>query len=123
MIQLQFLNKLLSTGDTSILLLNNITDDFFSDYKEEYRWIKEHIDKYGNCPDIHSFLSHFPDFDVVSVTETTSYLVDELYDDYNKRKLARVFNRIRELLNDGKTDAADQARCFSSQLPISSNTS
>ena len=25
--------------------------------------------------------------------------------------------------NDGKTDAADQARCFSSQLPISSNTS
>ena len=25
--------------------------------------------------------------------------------------------------NDGKTDAADQARCFSNQLPISSNTS
>lgn len=108
MIQLQFLNKLISTGDTSILLMNNITDEFFSDYKEEYKWIKEHIDKYGNCPDIHSFLSHFPDFDVVNVSETTTYLVDELYDDYNKRKLAKVFNRIRELLNEGKTDAAMQ---------------
>ncbi len=108
MIQLQFLNKLISTGDTSILLMNNITEEFFSDYRAEYRWVKEHIDKYGNCPDIHSFLSHFPEFDVVSVSETTSYLVDELYDDFNKRKLAKVFNRIRELLNEGKTDAAMQ---------------
>ena len=106
MIQLQVLNKLISTGDTSILLMNNLTDEFFSDYKEEYRWIKEHIDKYGNCPDMISFVSRFPDFDVLDVSETTSYLVDELYQDYNKRKLAKVFNRVRELLNEDKTDEA-----------------
>ena len=40
MIQLQVLNKILATGDTSILLLNNLNDDFFSDYREEYKWIK-----------------------------------------------------------------------------------
>lgn len=108
MIQLQVLNKLLSSGDTSILLMNNITEDFFSDYREEYRWLKEHVNKYGNCPDIHSFLSHFPEFDVVSVNETTRYLVDELYDDYNKRKLASVFNRIRDLLQSDQTDKAMQ---------------
>lgn len=106
MIQLQFLNKLITTGDTSILLMNNLTDDFFSDYKEEYRWLKSHIDQYGNCPDMITFLSKFPDFDVIEVNETTRYLVDELYQDYNKRKLAAVFNRVRDLINQDKIDEA-----------------
>ena len=106
MVQLQFLNKLLSTKDTSLLLMNNLTDEFFSDYKYEFKWIKEHIDTYGNCPDFHSFIDKFPDFDVVDVSETTTYLIDELYQDYNKRKLAKVFNRVRELLNQDKTDEA-----------------
>ena len=106
MIQLQVLNKILATGDTSILLLNNLNDDFFSDYREEYRWIKNHIDLYGNCPDIHSFINKFPDFDVIQVNETSRYLIDELYQDYNKRKLAKVFNRVRDLINQDKIDEA-----------------
>lgn len=106
MIQLQVLNKILATQDTSILLVNNLTQDFFSDYKEEYKWIKEHLDEYGNCPDIHSFVDKFPDFDVIQVNETNRYLVDELYQDYNKRKLASVFNRVRDLINQDKIDEA-----------------
>lgn len=106
MIQLQFLNKLITTKDSSLLLMNNLTEEFFSDYREEYRWIKEHLNKYGNCPDIHSFVAKFPNFDVVDVTETTTYLIDELYQDYNKRKLASVFNRVRDLINQDKIDEA-----------------
>ena len=106
MVQLQLLNKILSTGDTSVLLLNNLSEDFFSDYVSEYRYLKHHIDTYGNCPDLHTFVSKFPSFDVVSVSETTRYLVDELYQDYNKRKLAKVFNRVRELINQDKIDEA-----------------
>lgn len=106
MVQLQLLNKILSTQDTSVLLLNNLTEDFFSDYKEEYRWLKQHLDEYGNCPDIHSFVDKFPNFDVIQVNETNKYLVDELYQDYNKRKLASVFNRVRDLINQDKIDEA-----------------
>ncbi len=106
MIQLQFLNRILSTGDTSLLLMNNLTDDFFSDFRTEYRWIQSHITQYGNCPDFHSFLDKFPDFDVVEVHESDNYLIDELYQDYNKRKLAKVFNRVRELINQDKIDEA-----------------
>ena len=36
MIQLQFLNYLLKTKDSSILSVNNLNEDFFSDYKNEY---------------------------------------------------------------------------------------
>ena len=106
MVQLQLLNKILSTQDTSVLLLNNLTEDFFSDYRDEYKWLKHHLDEYGNCPDIHSFVDKFPNFDVIQVNETNKYLVDELYQDYNKRKLASVFNRVRDLINQDKIDEA-----------------
>lgn len=106
LIQLQVLNKILQTGDTSVLLMNNLTDEFFSDYKNEFEFIKEHINKYGNCPDMTSFVSKFSDFDVIQVNETISYLIDELYTDRNRRKLAKIFNRVRDLLNQDKTEEA-----------------
>ena len=106
MIQCQFLNKVLKTGDVSPIILNNFTEDYFSDYPQEYRWIKDHYDKYGTCPDIHSFVDKFPDFDVVEVNEPTRYLVDELCTDYGKRKLAKIFNKVRDLLNQDKTEEA-----------------
>lgn len=106
MVQLQVLNKIIQTGDTSVLLMNNLNDEFFSDYKQEFNYIKEHVNKYGNCPDMTSFVSKFPDFDVIEVKETISYLVDELYTDRNRRKLAQIFNRVRDLLNQDKTEEA-----------------
>jgi replicative DNA helicase len=106
MIQLQFLNKLLRTQDTSLLLENNITEEFFSEYRDEYRWIKNHLDNYGNLPDIESFIGKFPDFDVINVTEKNNYLIDALYEDKNKRALAKVFNKVRDQLNNGETDEA-----------------
>lgn len=86
--------------------MNNLTEDYFSDYKEEYEWIVSHINNYGNCPDIHTFVSKFPDFDVIEVHENNKYLLDELFSDYNKRKLAQVFNKVRDLLNQDKVDEA-----------------
>lgn len=86
--------------------MNNLTEDYFSDYKNEYNWIISHINTYGNCPDIHTFVSKFPDFDVIEVKENNRYLLDELCSDYNKRKLAKVFNKVRDLLNQDKVDEA-----------------
>ena len=57
-------------------------------------------------PDKESFLSKFPDFDVLIVNEPDSYLIDELYRDRNKRFLANTFNQVRKLLQEGKTDEA-----------------
>ena len=86
--------------------MNNVNEEFFSDYREEYKWIVDHINTYGNCPDLPSFVNKFPEFDVIEVKETDRYLLDELYADYNKRQLAKVFNKVRDLLNQDKTDEA-----------------
>lgn len=108
MIQLQFLNKLLVEKNPALLTLNNIDESFFSEYSDEYNYIKSHLDLYGRIPDITTFLNEFPDFDIIKVDESTNFLVDELYRDKNRRFLAKVFNKVRTLLNEGKTDAAMQ---------------
>ena len=106
MIQLQMLNKILDTSDKSILELNNINDEFFSDYKDEYNYIRNHISRYGNVPDKETFLNTFPDFDIVQVNESTNYLIDELYKDRNRRMLAKTFNEVKDLLNSDRVDDA-----------------
>lgn len=106
MIQLQYLNKILNTQDPSLITLNNLNDEFFSDYKGEFNYIKSHLDTYGNIPDKTTFLNIFPDFDLFEVNETDKYLIDALYEDKNKRLLAQTFNKIRESLNSGNTENA-----------------
>ena len=65
MIQLQVLNKILDTKDSSLITLNNLNEDYFTDYKSEFKFIKTHLDTYGNIPDIETFLSTFKNFEVI----------------------------------------------------------
>ena len=105
-IQLQFLNYLLNSKDTSILMTSNIDDSFFSDYKAEYNFIRDHITNFNSIPDKVTFASKFKDFDFIEVSESPSFLVDELYKDKNVRALAKVFNGIRNCINSGDIDGA-----------------
>lgn len=106
MIQLQFINYLLNSNDTNILSENNLDESYFSDYKNEYRFIKEHIDKYQKIPDKETFLSTFENFDFIEVEETPKYLLDKLIEDKNTRILAETFNKIKGLILSGKTEEA-----------------
>lgn len=106
MIQLQFLNKLLDEGDFSLVTLNNIDKSYFSDYENEFDYIKNHCDKYGNIPDKTSFLNMFPSFDIIKVNESDNYLLDELYRDKKNRYLTTTFNQMRNLIMSNKTEDA-----------------
>lgn len=106
MVQLQVLNRILQEKDSSLITLNSLTEDYFSDYKDEFNFINNHLYQYGNVPDLETFLSTFTDFEVIAVGEKNSYLISELVNDKNTRNLANVFNRIRTLLMDGKTEEA-----------------
>ena len=116
MIQNQFINKLLASKDSTLITLNNLTDEFFSDYKDEFNYIKNHLQRYGNIPDEATFLSVFPDFDIIPVNESEKYLLDSLYDDRNKRLLVKTFNKVREALNDGDTEKAMRIYNESSEM-------
>ena len=109
MVQLQTLNKILQEKDASIITLNNLNADYFSEYIPEFYFIKEHLDKYGCLPDMETFTSKFEDFDVIEVNEPTSYLLEELYNDKIRRDLANNYNQLRPLLMKGDKEAIEQA--------------
>lgn len=106
MIQLQMLNRILQSKNTALITVNNLTNEYFSEYKEEFNFIKNHLDTYGNIPDLETFLSRFKEFDVIEVNENDNYLIDALYEDRNQRELASVFNKVRSLIMNNKTDEA-----------------
>lgn len=120
MVQLQFLNYLLQTGDTSLLMVNSIDDSFFSDYNDEYNFIRNHMSQYGQVPDRLTFANQFGDFDWIEVNENPNYLIDELYRDRNKRTLAKVFNGVRDRINSGDVEGAMALFTSSSQDLVAS---
>ena len=106
MIQLQFLNKVLETHDASVILVNNLTKEFFSDYEKEFTFISNHIKKYGNVPDKATFIAEFPDFYVLEVNEGIDYLLDKLFEDRRSHFLAETFKNVKNLVMSGKVDEA-----------------
>lgn len=118
MIQLQALNYILSTNNTSFITSNNLNEEFFSDYVQEFEYISNHIKNYDKVPDILTFLDKFPNFDVIQVTESPKYILDALFEDRNKRVIASIFNQIRNLLNDGKVNEALDLYATSSDIAI-----
>ncbi len=106
MIQTQFINYLLATKDSSIIELNNLNEDYFSEFKGEFKFILNHKDRYGSIPDVETFLNVFPDFEIFNVEEPASYLIEELFKDYSNHKMAEALNKMRPLLIEGKTEQA-----------------
>ena len=106
MISNQVINYLLETKDTALITFNNLNDSYFPDYKKEFNFILDHFHKYNNIPDKETFLNSFPDFDLVKVSETPQYLIEELYKEHNKNQLAYIFNNVRKYLIEGNINKA-----------------
>lgn len=106
MIEVQVISYVLQYKDTSLIVLNELTDKFFPNYKTEWNFILDHFKKYGNIPDKASFLDKFSDFDMVEVEETPQYLIEELFKEYKTKELVGTFNIVRKDLLAGNVDKA-----------------
>ena len=106
MIQEQVLNKILDTKDSSIITLNNLNSDYFSDYVKEFNFIKNHLQQYSVIPDKETFLNVFPDFDLMQVNEPVNYLLEELMKDKTQRFLVNNYTKVRDLIMSGDSEKA-----------------
>ena len=106
--QFQLLNKILQNKDFSVITLNNLTADHFFNYKSEFEFIKNHYNTYQVVPDRLTFVNTFPNFQIQDVAEPNSYLIEQLYNDYNQSSLATCFNTVKKLLEADDTDGAMQ---------------
>ena len=106
-VALQILSKVLTTGDVSIIERNLLTADYFVEYEEEYDFIMNHVKQYGNVPDKATFLSHFPDIELVDVTESDSYLLDTIKEEWLYYKSVNIVNKMAKLLKTNSNDAVE----------------
>lgn len=104
--QLQTILKIINSKDYSIVAENNLNEEFFPNYKKEFKFISDHYNKYGCVPDEATFFKTFPEVDSIQVNESNEYLVKELYRKRNESFLAKTFNKIKDLLVSGKTEEA-----------------
>lgn len=102
MVALQIISKILATKDLSIVENNLLTEEYFVGYEDEFNFLLNHRKEYGSVPDTATFLSKFPDIELVEVAETDRYLVDTIREEYLYYKSVPVVQKIAELL---KTDA------------------
>lgn len=107
MIALQIISKVLATKDSSILENNLLTKDYFVGYEDEYEFIVDHEKNYGSVPDKATFLSKFPEIELVEVTESDRYLVDTIREEYLYYKSVPVVQKVAELLKSDANAAAE----------------
>lgn len=107
MVALQIISKILSTKDISILDDNLLSVDYFVGYENEYNFIVDHTKEYGSVPDKVTFLSKFPELELVEVTESDRYLVDTIREEYLYYKSVPVVQKVAELLKTDSNAAAE----------------
>lgn len=107
MVQVQIISKILETSDNSIIEENFLTDEYFIGYEEEFAFIQEHLKKYGNVPDKATFLSRFPEFELVEVQETDRYLVDTIREEHLYQQSVPILKHMAELLKENSNAAAE----------------
>lgn len=101
MIQLQVLNYVLNNRDFAMLRLNNITQEYFNEYPDEYKFIEKHYDEFGRVADKETFVGYFPDFKFIDVQESPRYLLDSLREEYVYRKAYTVFQDVNKEMTEG----------------------
>ena len=105
-IEAQCLNYILEKKNMSFIIYNNLDETYFPTFLEEYRFIKNHYDKYGNVPDKETIIQEFPDFQFIQVNESDQYLAKEIREAYLYRALVPDVNKIVDLMTNNKTDQA-----------------
>ena len=121
MTELQVISRVLNQQSLAIMEDNHITDDYFITYPEEYQFIKQHKEQFGNVPDKETFLARFPNFQIIDVQETDEYLVDTFNEEHLYALTVPVINKTAELI---QTDTRVAMEYLQAELPklIMNNT-
>lgn len=106
MVELQVLNKILSTKSWQIVIFNNLDESYFPTYKKEFNFIKDHYDKYNVIPDKETFVDKFDKFDFIDVSESDDYLISKLREQRLYLRMAPHMNAMMELMSAGESQKA-----------------
>ena len=107
MVAEQIIIKIIETQDFSIVTENLLDVTYFTGYEDEFNFIKDHYEKYGNVPDKATFCSKFPDVDFVEVKESNEYLIDAIREEDLYRRAVPVIQNLARLVKDDANEAVE----------------
>ncbi len=116
MVALQILSKCIAVGNIDIIENNQLTEDYFIGYKDERNFIVDHFKEYGNTPDAETFLSKFPDIELLQVNESDRYLVETIREEYLYNQSVPVVQKVAKLLETDANAAAEYMLQATKQL-------
>lgn len=116
MVQIQFINKILRSKSLDIVFDNDITTEYFPEFANEFDFILEHYKRYGNVPDMETFGDEFPEFSFVEVTESDSYLIDKLSEEYQYSQVVPMLYKAADLVKANAVDAQDYLKTALSEI-------
>lgn len=103
----QIISKVLADKDFSVVTDNFITEEYFYQVKEEFKYIKDFVDKYKCVPDKETFTEQFPKFEYLMVGQSVRSIVDDLREQHLFQKAVQVLNessrRFEKDANEGAT--------------------
>lgn len=115
MVDVQILSKVLNTGNIEIIVHNGLNSDYFPNYINEFKFIVDHYKQYNKVPDKETFLSQFPDFNIATVAEADTYLLDKISEEYLYNKSVPVLKKVEELI---QTDSRKAVEYLQQELPF-----
>ena len=118
MVQVQIINKILRSKSLDIVIDNDLTESHFGEYANEYNFILEHYKKYGNVPDLATFVDAFNEFSIIEVAESDDYLIDKINEDFQYRVLVPVLQKSADLAQSNAIEAVDYLKSTLSQIGV-----
>lgn len=109
MFDLQILNRIIKDKNFSIVLNHSLGAEHFSEYFDEFMFIKKHFDKYGKVPDKETLVNKFPDFKFLNVEEPDSFLVEGVREEAIYPEVVKVINEAAKLVSENANKAAEYA--------------
>lgn len=121
--EIKILNKVLDTGDISLIRNNDLGPEYFPVYQNEYKFILDHFQKYGNVPDQLTFMGQFKNFDLIPTRESDDFLLDSIKEDFVFTNLMPVMQKAHNLSKDGAIEAVNYLRGQLPKLEVTTSTS
>jgi replicative DNA helicase len=110
----QILNKVLSDKNIALIMENDLTNAYFPIYQQQFDFIINHYRRYDVVPDITTFLSKFPTFELFDIRESEKHLIDALREEYLFTQFVPIMQRTNELLKENSNKALE---FLSTQMP------
>ena len=112
LVELQAINCAFQKGSIRFLTDAYITEENFTTYHEQFKYIYDYWKKYNQMPSRESFAIEFKDskekFEWVDVTDSEQYIIDGLRENLMYKKASKLFNTAGKMFNEGDSAKALQ---------------